>query len=143
APIHVQCAEAWKLDKADADLIRMALILCADHELNASSFTARCVASTGASLRAAVIGGLAALSGGRHGGMTSRIETFWRSLEDGDLVAQLRRRLAADETLPGFGHPLYPEGDPRATVLLARILPRFPRARALVRAADELTGQAP
>jgi citrate synthase len=118
-------------------------VLCADHELNASSFTARCVASTGASLRAAVIGGLAALSGGRHGGMTSRIETFWHGLDHGDLAAQLRRRLAADEALPGFGHPLYPEGDPRATVLLAHILPRFPRARALVDAVNALTGRAP
>ena len=143
APLHRQLAKAWRLDRKGADLVRMALVLCADHELNASSFTARCVASTGASLRAAVIGGLAALSGGRHGGMTARIETFWRSLDDGGLLLQLRRRLAADEVLPGFGHPLYPEGDMRAAVLLDHILPRFPRARALVTAAEQLTGHAP
>lgn len=142
-PLHRQLAKAWRLDGKGADLVRMALVLCADHELNASSFTARCVASTGASLRAAVIGGLAALSGGRHGGMTSRIETFWRGLDDGNPVVQLRRRLAAAEALPGFGHPLYPEGDVRAAVLLAHILPRFPRARAVVNAVDQLTGQAP
>src|ERR1019366_1667762 len=142
-PLHRQLAKAWRLDGKGADLVRMALVLCADHELNASSFTARCVASTGASLRAAVIGGLAALSGGRHGGMTSRIETFWRGLDDGNPVIQLRRRLAAAEALPGFGHPLYPEGDVRAAVLLAHILPRFPRARAVVNAVDQLTGQAP
>jgi citrate synthase len=143
APLHRQLAKVWRLDAKGADLVRMALVLCADHELNASSFTARCVASTGASLRAAVIGGLAALSGGRHGGMTSRIETFWHGLDDGDLVVQLRRRLSADEALPGFGHPLYPNGDVRATVLLSHILPRFPRARALVRAVDQLTGRPP
>ena len=127
APLHEQLATAWRLDAAGADLVRMALVLCADHELNASSFTARCVASTGASLRAAVIGGLAALSGGRHGGMTARIESFWHGLDQGSPLVQLRRRLAADEALPGFGHPLYPEGDARAAVLLERILPRFPR----------------
>jgi citrate synthase len=143
APLHQQLASAWRLDDTWADLVRMALVLCADHELNASSFTARCVASTGASLRAAVIGGLAALSGGRHGGMTARIESLWRSLERGEVLGQLRRRLAADGELPGFGHPLYPEGDVRAAAILERILPGFPRARALVRAVDELTGLAP
>jgi citrate synthase len=143
APLHGQLAKAWRLDAKGADLIRMALVLCADHELNASSFTARCVASTGASLRAAVIGGLAALSGGRHGGMTARIETFWRSLDEDNLAVDLRRRLAADEALAGFGHPLYPGGDARATVLLERILPHFPLARELVTAAEQLTGHAP
>ncbi|MGD0432032.1 MAG: citrate synthase family protein [Acetobacteraceae bacterium] len=143
APLNEQLAAAWRLDAAGADLVRMALVLCADHELNASSFTARCVASTGASLRAAVIGGLAALSGGRHGGMTARIESFWHGLDRGSPLARLRRRLAADEALPGFGHPLYPDGDVRAAVLLEQILPRFHQARALVDAADQLTGQAP
>ncbi|MGA3005104.1 MAG: citrate synthase family protein [Acetobacteraceae bacterium] len=143
APLHGQLAKAWQLDSKGADLIRRALVLCADHELNASSFTARCVASTGASLRAAVIGGLAALSGGRHGGMTARIETFWRGLDEANLAVDLRRRLAADEALAGFGHPLYPAGDTRATVLLEPILPHFPLARELVTAAEHLTGHAP
>ncbi len=110
APLHRRLAKAWRLDSEGANLIRMALVLCADHELNASSFTARCVASTGASLRAAVIGGLAALSGSRHGGMTGRIETFWRGLDEANLLVDLRRRLAADDALAGFGHPLYPAG---------------------------------
>jgi len=143
APLHQQLADAWSLDEAGADLVRVALVLCADHELNASSFTARCVASTGASLRAAVIGGLAALSGGRHGGSTARIESFWRGLDPDGLNAQLRGRLAADEVLPGFGHNLYPEGDVRAAVLLADVLPRFSEARALVQAVDRLIGVAP
>ncbi len=64
-------------------------------------------------------------------------------LGEGDLVVQLRRRLAAGEALPGFGHPLYPEGDVRATMVLSHILPRFPRARALVNAVEQLTGQPP
>jgi citrate synthase len=143
SPSHRQLALTWKLNDEGADLVRMALVLCADHELNASSFTARCVASTGASLRAAVIGGLAALSGPRHGGVTARVESFWRGIEKGDVAVQLRRRLAAGETLPGFDHPLYPDGDPRALALLERILPRFPQATSLVSAAETLTGQRP
>jgi len=118
-------------------------VLCADHELNASSFTARCVASTGASLRAAVIGGLAALSGSRHGGVTARVESFWRGLEAAGLPAQLRRRLAAGEEIPGFGHPLYPDGDPRAIAILDRVVPRYPPARSLIAAVEDLTGQRP
>jgi citrate synthase len=143
SPLHRQLADVWKLDDAGADLVRMALVLCADHELNASGFTARCVASTGASLRAAIIGGLAALSGGLHGGTTMRIESFWRGLEPGGVAAQLRRRLAAGEEVPGFGHPLYPDGDPRATAMLERILPHDLDTRSVVEAVEELTGQRP
>ncbi|MSP01839.1 MAG: helix-turn-helix domain-containing protein [Acetobacteraceae bacterium] len=143
APMRQWIGEAWKLDDAGTDLVRMAIILCADHELNASSFTARCVASTGASLRAVILGGLAALSGPRHGGMTARIEAFWDALDADDPAIQLRRRLAAGDELPGFGHPLYPDGDARAEALLARILPRFPQARAFATAAEELTGRKP
>ncbi|HXT79360.1 MAG TPA: citrate synthase family protein [Acetobacteraceae bacterium] len=144
APIHVQCAEAWKLDKADADLIRMALILCADHELNASSFTARCVASTGASLRAAIIGGLAALSGPRHGGMTARIEAFWDTLDAAPRPEVIvRQRLTGGEGVPGFGHPLYPDGDVRAVALLDRILPHHAPWRRWIEEVTALTGQFP
>ena len=144
APIHRQCAKAWKLDENGADAIRAALILCADHELNASSFTARCIASTGASLRAAVAGGLAALSGARHGGMTTRVEALWRSLEgDPQPAAALRRMLGAGAEIPGFGHPLYPDGDVRAAAILARLAPRLPEARGIMAAVHELTGRRP
>ena len=143
APLHRQLAVAWRLHDDGADLVRMALVLCADHELNASSFAARVIASTGASSRACVVGGLAALSGGLHGGTTTRIESLWNGLGPGDLAAQLRRRLTAGESLPGFGHPLYPAGDPRATALLARIERFFPIAGALAGAACNLTGRAP
>jgi citrate synthase len=142
APIHRQCAQAWRLDDDGADLIRMALVLCADHELNASGFTARCVASTGASVRSSVIAGLAALSGGRHGGATARVEALWDEV-GADPATRLRRRLARGEDLPGFGHPLYPEGDVRAHMLLERILPAHDDWRALADAARELTGQPP
>ncbi|MDR3015857.1 MAG: citrate synthase family protein [Delftia acidovorans] len=142
APIHLQCAQAWALDAQGADLVRMALVLCADHELNASGFTARCVASTGASLRAAVVGGLAALTGGRHGGTTARVEALWDELGEAQAPARLRQRLARGETLPGFGHHLYPEGDVRAALVL-EMLPRQGPAAALAAEVMALTGLAP
>ncbi len=142
APIHLQCAQAWALDTQGADLVRMALVLCADHELNASGFTARCVASTGASLRAAVVGGLAALTGGRHGGTTARVEALWDELGEAQAPARLRQRLARGETLPAFGPHLYPEGDVRAALLL-EMLPRQGPAAALAAEVMALTGLAP
>jgi citrate synthase len=96
--------------------IEAALILCADHELNASAFAARVIAATGATPYMAVIGALGALSGTRHGGMTSRVMRLFEAPEDApELLAGL---LARGEALPGFGHPLYPGGDPRAVQLL-------------------------
>ncbi|MFM8375003.1 MAG: citrate/2-methylcitrate synthase, partial [Phenylobacterium sp.] len=69
-PIHLRLAKAWRLGPGGpgADLIRRALVLLADHELNPSAFAARVAASTGASLAACALAGLAALSGPRHGG---------------------------------------------------------------------------
>jgi citrate synthase len=119
-PIDQQCATAWGLDDHGRDCVRAALMLCADHELNVSSFTARCVASSRASLKAAVIAGLAALSGSRHGGATSRVETIWDEIEASSSVAVgLRRIIDRDHHVPGFWHPLYPAGDPRCTALFS------------------------
>lgn len=103
-----------------ARLLDAALILCADHELNVSSFTARCVASTGAPPYGAVAAALAALQGPRHGGDTARCEILIREAQANPrqaLAAWLRR----GERLPGFGHRLYPHGDPRAQYLLERL----------------------
>ncbi|MFG1396105.1 citrate synthase family protein [Roseixanthobacter pseudopolyaromaticivorans] len=143
APVHLQLARAFDTDAAGADLIRRALVLCADHELNASGFTARCVASTGASLRAAVIGGLAALSGLRHGSMTVRVEHFWDSVSGADMAGKIRRRLESGEAVPGFHHPLYPHGDVRAKALLAQVLLRVPQAREIIAHVADLTGTHP
>ncbi|SOE08781.1 citrate synthase [Hoeflea halophila] len=143
APVHQQLAEAWGVDDTNADLIRQALVLCADHELNASSFTARCVASTGASLKAAVIAALAALGGVKHGAMTTRVERLWSSLDLNDPAPALRQRLEAGEDIPGFGHPLYPEGDIRAKTLLGAILPDSPETARFAAAVKQLTGAEP
>ncbi|EIJ47686.1 citrate synthase [Herbaspirillum sp. GW103] len=143
-PLHLQCASAWGLDEAAAQLVRRALVLCADHELNASGFTARCVASTGASLQAAIIGGLAALSGPLHGGTTARVEALLDALDNqADPVAAVQERLARGEELPGFGHHLYPQGDVRASALLAPLLSSHPRWQAVIEAVRTLTGHPP
>lgn len=133
-----------------ADLIDRALVLCADHELNVSSFTARCVASAGATPYAAVVAGLAALGGVRHGGNTERVEAFLAEAEatghaEGVVAARLRR----GETVPGFGHQLYPDGDPRAEALLAAVAAAYPHseerrlATAAARAAADLMDERP
>lgn len=143
APLHQQCAQAWNLDRDGEDLVRGALVLCADHELNASSFAARVVASTGASLREALRGGLAALSGPRHGQATAVVEDLWDAVDAGaEPRAQLSRRLERGEPVTGFGHPLYRRGDPRAAWILSR-LPETARNLALQDAAAALMGETP
>ena len=137
-PIHRRLAAAWRLGEAGADLIRRCLVLIADHELNPSTFVARCVASTGATPYAVVTAALSALSGRFHGGETERAEGLLRELlESDDPMAVMGGRLTRGERLPGFGQPLYPEGDPRATAILAVLGQAAPEAHALVEKAAE------
>lgn len=104
---------------ASVKAVDRALILCADHELNASTFAARVTASTGADLYACLGAGLHALSGPKHGGVTARVTALLRELERPQRANELvRTRLARGESIPGFGHPLYGDGDPRARALL-------------------------
>jgi citrate synthase len=131
-------------------LIRAAIILSADHELNVSSFTARCVASAGASPYAAVLGGLAAIEGVKHGGLSARVETLWDELRRArDLRRALGDRLRRGETIDGFGHRLYPDGDPRAKTLLELLGETFPKSKDLAfalsfaHAAASLLGEQP
>ena len=122
-PIHDRLARAWGCNAAGADLIRCALVLLADHELNASTFAARVTASTGASLAACALAGLAALSGPLHGGMSHRVQVLVDETRRLRPDAAVAARLAMGANLPGFGHPLYPEGDPRARCLLSAMQP--------------------
>jgi citrate synthase len=141
-PIHARLARAWDVDPAGAELIRMTLVLLADHEFNASTFAARVTASTGASLAACALAGLSALSGPLHGGMAPRVEAFIQEAGRVGAEAAVRARLAQGLRLPGFGHPLYPGGDPRAGALIAAFTP--PPAYEAVRVAGEaLTGEHP
>jgi citrate synthase len=141
-PLHRWLASLWKRPEA-ADAIRQALVLCADHELNASTFAVRVVASTAASLTASLLAGLAALSGPRHGAMTLRVAQMVSDLKEPRAVHRfVSGRLARGEGLAGFGHPLYPDGDPRG----ARLLSLSPNDRlidALCRTALEIGGLTP
>jgi citrate synthase len=118
-PLHLQIAQAWAADNKHAsDLIRRALVLLADHELNASTFTVRCAASTGLNLYDAVIAGLAALKGPKHGGAGVLASRLVKTLVDNDVEPVIRERVALGERFAGFGHGVYKRGDPRAMSLL-------------------------
>ena len=118
-PVHLQIARAWAPKHRHApDLIRRALVLLADHELNASTFAARVAASTGISLYDAVIAGLVTLKGPRHGGVGPLAAKLLDLFVEGDIAAIVRERVALGERFPGFGHMVYVHGDPRAQSLL-------------------------
>jgi citrate synthase len=149
-PIDVSVQEAWlPRREAAAPALRAALILCADHELNVSTFTARCIASARATPYEVVIGALAALQGRRHGGSTAEVEALFRETSRARRPREiLAARLRLGAGLPGFGHPLYPQGDPRAALLLsfAKRLGRggaLELAESLVEVARSLTGEHP
>ena len=127
--IEHRLARAWSARPGAADVLRAALILCADHELNVSAFTARCVASSGANPYAVVIAGLSALEGAKHGGLTARVESMLTSMRrERNLRSALAERLRRGEVIDGFGHPLYRHGDPRAAALLELLRERYPRS---------------
>ena len=141
-PVHRQLAHAWGLDDEATDLVRRCLVLAADHELNASTYVARCIASTGASPYAVILGALGALSGPRHGGETSRVEVLLREvLHTGNIQSAVAERLQRGERIPGFGQPLYPDGDPRARHILdaAKASRYEPRARAALGVGHEIS----
>ena len=118
-PLHAQIAKTWAPDHKHApDLIRRALVLLADHELNASTFTVRCAASTGLNLYDSVIAGLVALKGPKHGGAGVLASRLVKTLVDNDVEPVIRERVALGERFAGFGHGVYKHGDPRAISLL-------------------------
>ncbi|MEZ4707673.1 MAG: citrate synthase family protein [Caldilineaceae bacterium] len=127
-PIAQHLQQAWApTTPAAAELLNAALILCADHELNISAFTARCVASTGATPYGAVLAALAALQGPKHGGSTHQVTALLRDAGV-DARAAVSERLRRGEMIPGFGHPLYPQADPRGRALLDMTAKQFPNA---------------
>jgi citrate synthase len=147
-PVHRRLATSWSLDAARSDVLRRVLVLLADHELNASAFVARVVASAGATPYAVVAAALSALSGRRHGGPSARAEAMFGEIGDSaDPMPVMAARLARGDDLPGLGHPLYPDGDPRARAIIEAISRARPvagaRVAAAALAAKQLTGQQP
>jgi citrate synthase len=106
------------LSTAHAERVRQALVLVADHELNASTFVTRVAASTGASVAASLLAGLGALSGPRHGGAGAALLALLDEAGRIGAAPAVAAWLARGRQLPGFGHPLYPQGDVRAAALL-------------------------
>jgi citrate synthase len=93
-------------------------ISAAEHGMNASTFTARVIASTGADVAAALSGAVGALSGPLHGGAPSRVLQMLDAVEEeGDAERWVKRALDSGERLMGFGHRVYRAEDPRARVL--------------------------
>ena len=126
-PLHTKAVDAY-------------LVSAAEHGMNASTLTARVIASTGADAAAAISGAIGALSGPLHGGAPSRVLSMLQDVErSGDPAAYIRGLLDRKERLMGFGHRIYRAEDPRARVLrrTAQALgsPRFEVAEALERAA--------
>jgi citrate synthase len=114
-PRHVQAIDAY-------------FVSAAEHGMNASTFTARIIASTGADVAAALSGAIGAMSGPLHGGAPSRVLGMIEEIErSGDALGYVKGVLDRDERLMGFGHRVYRAEDPRA--------PRFEVAEALEKAA--------
>jgi citrate synthase len=135
-PSHVKAIDAY-------------WITAAEHGMNASTFTARIVASTGADVAAALSAAVGALSGPLHGGAPARVLKMLDDVErEGDAARYVRQVLDRGERLMGFGHRVYRAEDPRARVLrrTARELAsrRIDVAEAVERAAlDELAARKP
>ncbi|MFP3546016.1 citrate synthase [Rhizobium sp. SIMBA_035] len=132
--VHMCLANAWSRPEA-ADCLRRALVLLADHELNASTFAARVTASSGASLSAAVLSGLSALTGPLHGGAWQGVSALADMARHAGAEEAVRRVLSQGNPLPAFGHPLYPDGDIRASALLQHF--EMPRLFEEIRKAGE------
>jgi 2-methylcitrate synthase len=131
-------------EKPDAAAVRAmhtSLILYAEHEFNASTFTARMVAGTGSDMYSAIVAAIGALRGPKHGGANEAAFEIQRRYASADEAeADIRRRLAAKEVIIGFGHPVYTIADPRNRIIkeVARRLSEEAGARTLFEVADRI-----
>ena len=98
--------------------MQTSLILYAEHEFNASTFTARVIAGTGSDLYSCITGAIGALKGPKHGGANEvALEILERYSSPDEAEADIRRRVAAREVIIGFGHPVYTISDPRSDIV--------------------------
>ena len=98
--------------------MHVSLILYAEHEFNASTFAARVIAGTGSDLYSAIVGGIGALRGPKHGGANEvAFEIQKRYATPDEAEADIRRRIEQKEVVIGFGHPVYTVSDPRNKVI--------------------------
>lgn len=139
--LHERLAKTWRLDGARADAVRQALILSVDEALDAATVAVRAAAASGASLAAALMPGVAVLSGPAETGETQQAGQFiMEARRLGDARAAVKQRLELNLPLPGFGHPAHPHGDPRAKAL-ALALPWSDDIRELALVSEALGGR--
>ncbi len=113
-------------------VLNAAMVLLADHELATSTFGVRVAASTRADPYACIATGLGVLSGPLHGSASAAVHQLLLEASQAEgATAAVARRLRLGELVPGFGHPLYPNGDPRAVALLDLLRASQPNARRL------------
>jgi citrate synthase len=139
--LHDRAATNWRRPDA-ADTLRRALVLLADHELNASTFATRVAVSTGAPLAAGVLSGLATLTGPLHGRASLGVLELMAGVNRAGAEVTIHDWLSQGRPIAGFGHPLYPLGDPRAAALLQQF--PLPAEYAELRdAVEEAIGERP
>jgi 2-methylcitrate synthase len=120
------------------------LVLYAEHEFNASTFTTRVIAGTGSDLYSCITGGIGALRGPKHGGANEvALEIQQRYGTPEEAVADIRARVARKEVVIGFGHPVYTVADPRNRIIkdVARRLSEEAGDRTLFRIADAIEAE--
>ncbi len=107
-----------KPDETSVRAMHTSLNLYAEHEFNASTFTCRVIAGTGADLYSAITGGIGALRGPKHGGANEvSFEIQQRYATPDEAESDIRNRVAAKEVVIGFGHPVYTIADPRNKII--------------------------
>ena len=141
-PMHQRFARGWRKSAQVGELLRTAMVLLADHELTSSAFSARIAASAGASLPACLLAGLTTLSGPLHGDASGRVHALFDEVKRLGEDKVVDHYLSAGLPFAGFGHHIYPDGDPRAAALLAlferpEVIERF------IRKVTSLTGLQP
>ena len=100
------------------EAMRISLILYAEHEFNASTFTARVIAGTGSDIYSCITGAIGALRGPKHGGANEvALEIQERYSDADEAEADIKKRVANKEVVIGFGHPVYTIGDPRNPII--------------------------
>ena len=122
-------------DESSVRLFDLAFIICADHQLKLATFAARVVAALGTTPYSVVNTGITALAGPHQGGYTEACEVFLDEVKTPDnAIAVICSRMRRSESfpVPGFHNPLYPEGDPRARLLLNALYDEYPDSPAII-----------
>jgi citrate synthase len=122
-------------DERSIRFFNMALIICADHQVKLATFSARVAAALGTTPYSVINTGITALAGPQQGGYTETVEVFLDEVKTPDnAVDVISSRLRRSESfpVPGFHNPLYPEGDPRARILLNALYEEYPDSPAIV-----------